>query len=229
VEGLYAFWDELLRRHPQLIIDNCASGGRRIDLETLGRSTPFWRTDFPADPNGKQCHTFGLSFWAPINSTGAVTPGRDSEYAWRSTLSSSVVFGLFNNDEASQTKPPLGGFPLEKAKAALEQYHHIQSCYLGDYYPLSPYSQALDIWMAWQFHRPDRSEGLVQAFRRDRSFYESARLKLRGLEASARYRVVNLDAPAATEMSGAELMEKGLPISIAQQPGAAIVTYQKVK
>jgi len=229
VEGLYAFWDELLRRHPQLIIDNCASGGRRIDLETLGRSTPFWRTDFPGGPNGKQCHTYGLSFWAPINSTGAVTPGRDSEYAWRSTLSSSVVFGLFNNDEASQTTPAWGGFPLEKARAALEQYRRLQPCFLGDYYPLSPHSKALDVWMAWQFHRPDFGEGLVQAFRRDRSFYESARFKLRGLDAKARYRVTDLDAPDPKEMSGAELMEKGLPVSIAQQPGAAILTYRQVK
>ena len=33
-----------------------------------------------------------------------------------------------------------------------------------DYYPLSPYSKALDIWMAWQFHRPDLNEGVIQAF-----------------------------------------------------------------
>jgi len=229
VEGLYAFWDDLLRRHPQLIIDNCASGGRRIDLETLGRSTPFWRTDFPSDPNGKQCHTYGLSFWVPMNATGAVTPGRDSEYAWRSTISSSVVFGLFNNDEASRTNPAWGGFPIDKARAALEQYRRLQPLFLGDYYPLTPYSKALNIWMAWQFHRPDSGEGLVQAFRRDRSLYESARLKLRGLEANARYCVVNLDAPNPKEMSGAELMEKGLALSIAQQPGSAVITYQKVK
>ena len=25
IEGLYAFWDDLLKRHPNLIIDNCAS------------------------------------------------------------------------------------------------------------------------------------------------------------------------------------------------------------
>ncbi len=229
VEGLYAFWDELLRRHPQLIIDNCASGGRRIDLETTGRSTPFWRTDFPGDPAGKQCHTYGLSFWVPINSTGAVTPGRDSDYAWRSTISSSVVFSLFNGSEASQTNPPLGGFPIGNAKAALDQYLRIQPCFLGDYYALTPYSKALDVWMAWQFHRPDRGEGLVQAFRRDHSFYESARFKLRGLEANARYRVANLDTPETKEMTGRELMDKGLSVSITNQPGAAMITYRELK
>jgi alpha-galactosidase len=38
IEGLYAFWDSLLIRFPNLLIDNCASGGRRIDLETTSRS-----------------------------------------------------------------------------------------------------------------------------------------------------------------------------------------------
>ena len=39
-EGLYHFWDELLKRKPDLLIDNCASGGRRIDYETCKRSVP---------------------------------------------------------------------------------------------------------------------------------------------------------------------------------------------
>lgn len=229
VEGLYAFWDELLRRHPHLIIDNCASGGRRIDLETIGRSTPFWRTDFPADLTGKQCHTYGLSFWVPINATGGVTLGRDSDYAWRSTFSSSVVFSLFGNGDAGQAEPASNRFPIEKAKAALEQYRRIQPCFLGDYYPLLPYSQALEVWMAWQFHRSDLGEGFVQAFRRDRSVYESARFKLRGLAANSRYRLASVDTPEAKEMTGRELMESGLPVSIASQPGAAIITYRELK
>lgn len=229
VEGLYAFWDELLRRHPHLIIDNCASGGRRIDLETIGRSTPFWRTDFPADLTGKQCHTYGLSFWVPINATGGVTLGRDSDYAWRSTFSSSVVFSLFGNGDAGQAEPASNRFPIEKAKAALEQYRRIQPCFLGDYYPLLPYSQALEVWMAWQFHRSDLGEGFVQAFRRDRSVYESVRFKLRGLAADSRYRLASVDTPEAKEMTGRELMESGLPVSIASQPGAAIITYRELK
>ncbi|MCX8108227.1 MAG: alpha-galactosidase, partial [Verrucomicrobiae bacterium] len=75
VEGLYAFWDELLTRHPRLIIDNCASGGRRIDLETIGRATPFWRSDGPRDPIAHQCHTYGLMAWIPFSSTSQDKPG----------------------------------------------------------------------------------------------------------------------------------------------------------
>ena len=38
INGLYRLWDALLGRFPHLIIDNCASGGRRIDIEMLRRS-----------------------------------------------------------------------------------------------------------------------------------------------------------------------------------------------
>ena len=38
IEGLYTYWDYLLSRFPRLLIDNCAAGGRRIDLETSSRS-----------------------------------------------------------------------------------------------------------------------------------------------------------------------------------------------
>ena len=62
IEGLYAFWDELLARHPGLIIDNCAGGGQRIDLETIARSVPLWRSDLqccPFDPLSMQTQTQG--------------------------------------------------------------------------------------------------------------------------------------------------------------------------
>ena len=64
VEGHYAMWDELRARHPGLIIDNCASGGRRIDLETCMRSVSLWRSDTgcsPGHPDWNQVQTAGLS------------------------------------------------------------------------------------------------------------------------------------------------------------------------
>ena len=80
-EGLYAFWDDLLRRHPNISIDNCSSGGRRIDLETMTRSLPLWPSDYPdivGPPNGLQFHTgeqclnAGLARWIPLFGGGVV-------------------------------------------------------------------------------------------------------------------------------------------------------------
>ena len=83
--------------------------------------------------------------------------------------------------------------------------------YYGDYYPLTPYSLSEDAWIAWQFHRPETEEGLVEAFRRPRSQKASISLKLRGLDPQAVYEIKNADLEEPTRASGRDLMEKGLP------------------
>ena len=67
VQGYLAFWDELRRRHPGMLIDSCASGGRRNDLETLRRSVPLLRSDFqPANAwEAQHGQTYGISSWIP--------------------------------------------------------------------------------------------------------------------------------------------------------------------
>ena len=225
VEGLYAFWDELLQKHPGLIIDNCASGGRRIDLETIGRATPFWRTDYPAGPTVKQCHTYGISFWVPLNSTGAIRPAESGEYAWRSTLSSGVVFELFGNGDAAQSQPTAADFPADIVKKLLNEYQGIQKYYLGDYYPLTEYSQAEDAWIGWQFNRPDLGEGMLMVFRRPKSICETGRLHPRGLDPEATYML--RDITGEKTLSGKELMETGITVNLLEAPSSGLLTYKR--
>ena len=54
IENLYRFWDYLIERFPEMVIDNCASGGKRLDWETVSRSVPLWRSDYYHydDPDG---------------------------------------------------------------------------------------------------------------------------------------------------------------------------------
>jgi len=102
IEGLYALWDELIRRHPGLLIDNCASGGRRIDLETIRRSIPLWRSDWQcyadADPIGSQVHGMGLSPWVSLHGTGtwaAMPKGAGNSYQARSAMGPGTMLAVF--------------------------------------------------------------------------------------------------------------------------------------
>lgn len=111
----------------------------------------------------------------------------------------------------------------------IDEWRKVVPFFLGDYYPLSAYSLAHDVWMAWQFDRPDLGEGVVQAFRRDDSPYETARFRLGGLQPDARYVLTDLDSGAASEALGRDLMEKGLTVSMTDQPGSVIITYKRSK
>jgi alpha-galactosidase len=103
----------------------------------------------------------------------------------------------------------------------------VSANYNGDYYPLTPYTLEETAWMAWQLDSPDKGEGVVQAFRRRESPFETARFRLRGLDPKASYAVVDADAAGETVASGAELMERGLTVTVPARPGAAVVSYRK--
>ena len=218
VEGLYAMWDELLHRHPRLAIDNCASGGRRIDLETIGRATALWRTDWPADAVHKQCHSFGLLSWVPLHMSGGAVPKKGNEYEFRSAMTAGINVELPSNDDETSSR---------EAVAMIDQYLSIQKYYYGDYYPLTAYSQAKDAWLAYQLDLPEVGEGAVVAFRRAENREESILPKLRGVEPNAVYLLTNLDVSGHVEMTGRQLLDGGLSIVLKERPGAAVIVYKK--
>ena len=98
--------------------------------------------------------------------------------------------------------------------------------YYGDFYPLTPYTQDNNAWIAWQFDGPERGEGAVQAFRRAESPVEQTRLKLRGLEPDATY-TITVRRPRHDRGHRPALMADGLPIALRSKPAAAVVLYSR--
>jgi alpha-galactosidase len=215
VTGYLAYWDELRRRFPKLALDTCASGGRRNDLETLRRSVPLWRSDYPYEPASMQAQTYGLALWVPYFGTGvnSVEP-----YLFRSQMTPAIGIGL----EPGRLENGYARF-----QKLVAQWREIAGLYYGDFYPLTPYRIEQTEWMAWQFDAPERSEGIVQAFRRQDSVYTSSRFRLRGLERDATYRITDVDAGEAMTASGAQLMDEGLEMKIGTAPAARVVRYRK--
>ncbi len=216
VEGYLAYWDELLRRHPGMWIDSCASGGRRNDLETMRRAIPLWRTDYRCEPVGTQCCSYGISLWIPLSGTGAADV---DPYIFRSNM---VPFTNCLFDVRSEH------LDFDLLRRLTDQWRQVAECYLGDFYPLTEYNTRHDAWMAWQFDLPDPGRGFVQAFRRDKCIFLAGQLKLRGLRPEARYRVTDLDTGTTQEAAGRELMETGLRVTINDQPGDVLMVYQRV-
>jgi len=215
IEGLYAFWDALLAGNPGLLIDNCASGGRRIDLETIGRSFPLWRTDYQYyEPNGYQCHTYGLHLFLPCSGTGNNNP---QKYAFRSAMNGAVVMGWELN----------AGFNTAQALEDIAEFRVLRPYFWGDYYPLTEYSTSDDAWAAFQWDRPEERDGIVLAFRRPQAG-NSIGVRLRGLETDADYEASFEDYGITLIKSGRELMT-GLTLKIPEAPGSLLIRYRRVR
>ena len=169
-------------------------------------------------PIGQQCHTFGLAQWIPITGIGAASL---DEYSCRSGLGSHFSFAANYNSRS----------PSDWAAIArtVNEFRALQPLYSGDFYPLTPYSTAADTWTAWQFHRPDLNQGLVQAFRRPAAPSDTDRFPLSDLDQQSGYTITNLDDSTTQTISGHELATKGITIRLSRKPSAATFTYKKIK
>ena len=215
VEGYLAYWDELRRRHPDMLIDACASGGRRNDLETLRRAVPLLRSDAIMDPIWQQNQTYGCALWMPFYGTGI---GGLEAYTFRSQMTPNLigVWDMRNRDLDYDTLRKLMG-----------EWRAVNANYYGDYYPLTPYAPGDDAWVGWQFARPEVGAGMIQAFRRPKNSDPSITLKLRGLDPAVTYRIVDLDGGDPVIKSGKELMERGLTIVRPSAPASTLITYKQ--
>jgi alpha-galactosidase len=217
VTGLLAFWDELLRRHPNMLYDNCAGGGTRNDLESMRRGVAYCKSDYALEPVGVQGETYGISLWLPYY--GASWGTEDNAYICRSNMAH-LIGACVDLDKKDHY---LDGAIHKR----LEEWRKTTAYFWGDFWPLTPYSLDNKVWIAWQFDCPDKGEGVVQAFRRGDNAEDSIQLRLRGLDSEAVYLLTDLDLAEVVKKTGRELLDKGLHIQLKEKPGAAIVLYKK--
>ncbi len=228
ITGLYRLWDALLEKFPNLCIDNCASGGRRIDIETLRRSVPLWRSDLQCPANygieDTQAHNMQFSTWMPYSGTGSGRIWGDV-YRMRSAYAGALTTGY-----AYSEKEKFGSAEqIEWIKKYLNEYLSIREYFYGDFYPLTDSVESDYSWNAAQFNRPENGDGMVQAFRHPKSPFSVADFRLCGLDGEKMYKVTDLDNDDSFEISGEELMNQGLRIETDCPRTAKIFAYKIVK
>jgi alpha-galactosidase len=239
IEGLYKMWDDLLARHPGLRIDNCASGGRRLDIEMMSRSFAIWRTDLGfTDTLAEQAQTQALAYWVPENegfesysmqfeghSVPWTHPGpySTSENLYLMRLGYDAGYGVgpgaarVNNDEW-----------VAWIKQALAEYREVQPYFFGDFYPLLPYSRDAEAWTAWQWNRPENNDGLIMLLRRPKSPFPLIDVRALHLDPEAMYDVelrTTYERGPIRQMKGSELAH--LKIELPDAPGSMLIFYRK--
>ena len=217
ITGMYALWDRLLAKHPGLIIDNCSSGGRRIDIETLKRSIPFFRSDyqcnFNENPEVLQVHNANIACYLPYN--GCTSKTKNDTYAIRSSYSSSWGGAFYNAIFQNMNEADFAW-----AKSITDEYRKIRKYFSMDFYNHG--SSVFDdtTWAIWQYHDQETQSGIVMAFRREKSPFDHVKIKLKGLKENKTVVYHNLDSGLTTEGTDT------LAIELPQKRSCTIIEYK---
>ena len=215
IEGLYRFLDAIRERFPDLIIDNCASGGRRLDIEMMSRSIPLWRSDYNfGEPDGQQSHEYGISQFLPVQGISVIEP---DDYSSRSGMSASCCWygEVFRR-----------GANAGDIKHFFDTYYRIRRIFLEDFYPLSGDGSTVgpDKWIAWQFNDPVRRKGIIEVFRRAEAGSCSETYRPEGLDPGTEYLFSYEHTSERFIMTGREAME-GITVNLPDKRSSALLEY----
>jgi len=228
IMGLYRLWDDLLKEFDDLIIDNCASGGRRIDIETLKRSVPLWRSDYQCPANhdvaAAQCHTQALSLWIPYHGTSV---GRISDvYRFRSCYTTALGNNFIYSGSEDPDKIPEETYSFIRRMNT--EYKKVRGIMEHDYYPLNTPSADKDGWGAMEFFDSEKREGIILACRRENSPYSSAEFFPGGMEDNARYELTDADTGEKTVVSGAAVNSGGITVTVNEKRSAKLIYIKQI-
>ncbi len=188
-------------------MDNCASGGGRLDLWSLRYSVPINRCD--ADKTSiplRLSLTESLSKWVPFN--GAESAERKSEldpvcthsnYSFRASylpfIRLTAQFSTLSREHA------------EVIRRGNAEWREINKYLLKDFYTLTPWHDHLtdDTIDALEYFDPEEKSGILLIFRQAKATADSVCLSVKGLEPDAVYVVQDADSGKEEILTGREL------------------------
>lgn len=217
VLGLYEMQERLVTEFPDLLLENCSSGGGRFDPGMLYYSPQIWCSD-NTDAVERLRIQEGTALLYPLSSIGAHvsdcpnhTVGRVTPFETRGHVALAGTFGY----ELDITRIPEEDRNQIPQQAELcRKYQELTQT--GDYYRISSWTDSKP-YDCWEIAAKDGSEALV-TFVQVRAVpnMPGRNIRLKGLEAEATYRLEGSQAL----YRGDELMYCGFPVR--QMQGDAV-------
>lgn len=233
-EGWYRFLDDLMARFPDLHIEGCSSGGRRIDLEMLKRSHSLWISDNTMYAATVHQQIGGANHWLPAHLLNMqavkypLFPAKVRPYAevGEETFSDfwlmSLMGGLFGLGGPHTAYPDAVNAKFQRFIARYKEVRHLLN---GDFYPLLAQPQSMSDWDAWQFHDPSSDAGFILVFRM-RGGTSETRIQPRALAAGQLYAFREWPSGAFVTKDGGAVRTEGLHVALPTYDAATMFEYR---
>ena len=233
-EALYGIFDRVRARFPQVVLQNCAGGGGRLDLGILQRFHNTELSDWMRQPRAAAIFN-GLTMALPPE-IGLRTFGTEvGEHALDADLDAQLRYACFCLPIFRGIAPSLADlnpFLRERIVHHLELYKRFLRPLMVDclVFHHTPWLrvQAPVSWCVLEYAAPDASRAAVVLYRLCAGNEPVFCLRPRGLDRSRRYRLTYDNSGQAAELSGWQLMNEGLTISLPNEFSSELLLLEAI-
>jgi len=218
-EALYSSYERLRARHPNVIFENCASGGARSDLGMLRYFNHTWITDWQIAPRAFSI-TNGMTIALPPERVDRLLGmGQSGQRAAELDFQARLL--LF-------VHPTIGWLHIRGARPnplQLARVRHMVELYkqfvrpfhaTSRIYHHTPVVEGFEPhgWGVIELAAQDRSRALTGLFRLGDPAEPAYLLRFRGLDLGRRYRVTFDNSGDCVELDGFTLTRVGVPVRL---------------
>ena len=217
VLGVYKFMDKLLKAFPNMLFENCSSGGGRFDLGMFYFSPQIWTSD-ETNPVRRLYIQYGTSYGYPLQIMSSHVSKALGTYESKAMIAFFGTYGYEMNPLTLSDKD----IDLLKEYNKLFKRYHKNVIDKGTYYRLlSPYDSNYGSFMCVN---KNKTTALVLYHPLKKETSKFRFLKLKGLIANAKYEIDN------EVYSGDYLMNVGINMSyFLEQNETRLFVVKKVK
>jgi len=232
IHSYYAWLDEIRAAHPDLIIENCASGGLRFDTGIMAHAHTTWISD-EIVPHASLQLRYGctVQFAPEVCNHWIVGHNHSGEIDLTSPPGWwDFMFGVAMNGQFGISSRIWEWSPEQRDRAAanVARYKRIRNTITGaDVYHLTPAPDTNDPtdWMAIQYVADGRDRSVLMVYRLPGGGAERT-FRLRGLLPDAVYAVYK-DGEVVRQATGGELASSGFSVMLDEEWRAAVFEIEQ--
>ena len=209
--GLLEYYSAIRSACGDILMDTCASGGGRCDLDTMRFMVPLHYSDHqdvsPADFNGHIYMQQIIWRWFPYVKNWLSPAAMASDYGARSVMNACLVACVPMAD-ARKTD-------FARMKKCIDEWRGIADLFLCDYYEWEKPTRDDVHVKAFEFFDSERQKGMAMVFVPENCEKRSYRAFFRGLNADITYCAACKDCDMSVTATGRELSESGAEFTVA--------------
>lgn len=218
-EAIYGMFDRVRQRFPDLLLENCSSGGARNDVGMVSRFHTTWISDWLRMPRTVQILN-GMTMAFPpeyLNRTFGVT----MQGSYRGNVETQLQVLILGHPAISGLAPELAAANPELMevtkkylgiyKEFLRPFHRTARVY--HHTPVIPGPDASG-WCALEYVAEDKKRAVAAVFRLVNAPGDEYELRLRGLDSNVRYQVTFQPGGAMAEITGFSLQQVGIRLRL---------------
>lgn len=230
-QGLYAVYERIRAKYPDFVIQDCASGGGRLDFGALKYHNEYWVSD-NTDPLSRIFIQYGTNLiYPPVGAASHVSTSPNHQTMRMTPLKFRFDVAMTGRLGMELQPKDIRGEDRAFAETAITNYKKYVRALIttGDLYRLySPYDEGG--WASQMYVAKNKQSAVLFAFSLEphlRGIFP--RIKLDGLDPAKSYKLVEINNDKQTcfwgdgqIFSGNYLMKAGIELTIADQFDSAV-------